>query len=393
MQLLRFLQSKKAPWLLAALAALVGLLAGIGGPAITQAQPRSASARMATSSDLYGLSIFTNNAQDPPGPGWKFIPYSTYTQMGVNWVRFEIELSAPMQTLDDSTTKLHYETMFSQLHAAGLKVMVLLDYGTLSSEYDDNHVAYSWQCFLDALYFPWVNCDGFVGTAQDYDNDMAHQASILANMGADAPDAYEVWNEPDNPREYVPPQVYTGLYDAVQAAVHAVPGSGPVATGGLNRAADVQDPAAPTSWPSQTSVYATADAIGLHPYGYVSSHYCHCYPTAGLLDNVYSTWQKFLAAEQNSAASIWFTEYNFSWDTKWDNPNDQALAMQDVYSWAKTNNVRVFWYGAQDNPPLVPFTGIFTYDGTPVTLSTPVMCGGPQMTEEGVYQASANGSC
>jgi hypothetical protein len=342
-----------------------------------------------SASSLYGTSILISSND----PGWKFIPYTTYSQMGVTWVRMEVTTNAPTQTLTDPQVLQSYQTIFSQLHAAGLKVMILLDYDTLGAEYDLLNQSYPWQCFLETKILPSLNCNGFLGTAQEYDNDMAQQASILANLGADAPDAYEVWNEPDNSRWYIPPQTYTGLYDAVQAAVHAVAGSGPVVTGGLNAAIDVQSPGKAGSWPSQTSVYANADVVGLHPYGYVSQNYCLCYQRAGWLDTVNTSWTQFLRAQGNPNAPLWFTEYNFTWQNNVNSPVDSALAIQDVYSWAKINGVRVFWYSAQDNPPAVSYLGIFNVDGTPKTLSTPVMCGGPQTTEEGVYQGSAAGSC
>jgi hypothetical protein len=344
----------------------------------------------ANSASLYGVGILTATSQFPR-PGTTFIPYATYSQMGASWVRIEIILNAPAHTLDDSKTLQIYQSAIAQLHAAGLKVLALLDYGTLPAEYDALNVSYPWQCFLQIK--PSVSCLGFVGTPQEYDNDMAHQASILANLGPDAPDAFEVWNEPDNSRWYVPPINYTGLYSAVQAAVHAVAGSGPVVTGGLVTAIDMQTPGKLGSWASQTTVYATADAVGLHPYGYVSQNYCQCYPRAGWLDTVNTSWIAFLRAQGNPNASLWFTEYNYTADSTQNNPLDRALGIQDVYSWAKVNNIRVFWFNAQDYPPTAPYSGIFNADGTPVTLSSPVPCGGPQTTEEAVYQASAAGLC
>jgi|GEM_PF-2609079 hypothetical protein len=332
---------------------------------------------------LYGLNIPLNG----------IIPVITYSQMGASWVRIEIDTNAPDHTLDDPNVLHYFQTVISQLHAAGLQVLALLDYGTLGAEYDENHGVYPWQCFLETSPPPSVNCQGFKGTAQDYDNDMAHQAGILAQLGAAAPDAYEIWNEPDNPRWYVPPQTYTGLYDAAQAAIHAVAGSGPVLTGGLNMAVDLQSPGKPGSWPSQTSVYANADAVALHPYGYVSHNYCGCYPSAGWLDNVRATWIMFLQAFHNGDAPIWFTEYNYTADPTQNNNVDRALGIQDVYSWAKANNIRVFWFNAQDELPLLPYIGIFNVDGTPAALSSPVTCGVPQATEMAVYYASAAGLC
>jgi hypothetical protein len=373
----------------AGLAGQTGPSGGAGQPAPLGTGGVPAPIPSARQSSLYGVSIVVNSNE----PGWKFIPYTTYSQMGATWVRLEATTNAPYQTLTDPQVLRSYQTLFSQLHAASLKIMILLDYDTLGAEYDARNQVYPWQCFLETIRPPAINCNGFKGTAQEYDNDMAQQAGVLANLGVDAPDAYEVWNEPDNPKWYVPPQVYTGLYHAVQSAVHAVAGSGPVVTGGLNMAIDVQSPDKAGSWSSQTSVFATADVVALHPYGYVSHNYCQCYPRAGWLDTVDTSWTRFLRAQGNWHAPLWFTEYNYTWQNNIDNPVNSALGIQDVYSWAKANGVRVFWFSGQDNPPGVAYLGIFTAAGTPTTLSTPVMCGGPRITEEGVYQASAAGLC
>jgi len=344
---------------------------------------------------LYGLSIPYNDGSGtiPPPPGWQFVPFSTWAQIGATWVRLEIDTVPLNGTLDSHKAVVYYQNMLHNLHAAGLKVMALVDYETLPNDYDTLHQLYPWQCFLQLK--PSVDCLGFIGTPQEYENDFARQASILANLGADAPDAYEIWNSPDAPNFYIPPDTYTNLYTAAQAAVHAVSGSGPVVAGGLGTFVDELHPGQSGSWASQTGVYRVADVVGINVYGFVSQSYCECYTSAGWLDSLKSNWIAFLQSQGNAGAPIWFTESDFTYDAHENNNVDRALGIQDVFSWAKINNIRVFWFHGQDyyNPGQATYSGLYQLNGTPASLSSPVFCGAPQTTEPALYQASAAGLC
>jgi len=386
------------------LALLLALALPLGSLAPGSAASRPAPAQHArpiphqVNTALYGLSIPNNDGSGvmPSPPGWKFLPFSTWRDLGATWVRIELDTTPLGGSLDASKALRYYHNMLHNLHAAGLKVMALIDYETLANDYDSQHHLYPWQCFIQQ-YHPKIKCTGFDGTPQEYINDFTRQATLLANLGADAPDAYEIWNGPDGANFYIPAATYTDLYTSVQTAVHALTPSATVVTGGLNTPADQANPGMPGSWTSQAAVYSTADAAGINAYTYVSQNYCGCYWTSGWLDGLKSNWDAFLKSRGNPNARVWFTEYNITWHRGINNNVKRALGIEDVYSWAKINNVPVFWYHGQDyyNPDKIKITysGLYHMDGTLAALDSPVVCGAPQTTEVGVYQASVAGLC
>jgi hypothetical protein len=187
--------------------------------------------------ELYGLNIDPRNGLgDPSG--------AQLASIGAGMVRFTFKDETGGVEPDPSRVAL-YRSKIADYHAHGIKALVLLNYETATGfpAWSDDPIAWA------------VYRARFSARAQ----------RIAAELGA--VDAYEIWNEPDepNPRpEYapnIPAHIYGELLRDSYFAIKAVSNAA-VIIGGL-------DSGDPSYLVNARNAVGTlyADGVGIHPYG------------------------------------------------------------------------------------------------------------------------------
>jgi len=249
--------------------------------------------------NLYAINVDSANPAGNPTAG-------QLVALGVRWVRIEWKADRGYSL---------YDPVIAAYRAAGLKVLLLVDYSTVQPKPAWNAGDAAWQNYLPAF--------------------IAKVRELAAHYG-DGVDAWEIWNEPDlfaPVAGYDPgvPARWFGimLRDAVEAIRPL--SSRPIVAGGLAS----RDPGYLTSARAAVGTL-TVDAVGVHPYEErVPSNYPT--PTWGR-GNMSDLLDRYLAF----GLPLWITEIGIN------EPARQADYLQNVFELARDRYGAsvpvVFWF-------------------------------------------------
>lgn len=188
-------------------------------------------------------SLYCGMNIDPGNSQYGNPPVSAITQVNATWVRIEFQ---------DASTGAQpqqyplYDPVVDGYVAAGIHVLMILDYSTYPGNPGSSGSLDQWQA---------------------YAKDFSERASAIASHYGDKVAAYEIWNEEDLSGSggydpYISPDSYAYL---LQSAYNAVKGASTayVVMGGLASG----NPGYVSSVLQSNSGNLFADAVGLHPYG------------------------------------------------------------------------------------------------------------------------------
>lgn len=258
----------------AGLAGCVGALDGPGSGAGDEAAPKGPAEDAATCEAaealLFGVNIDPANPAAAPSP-------EEVRALGARWVRIEWKRELGFD---------FYDPLIAGYRDAGIRVLLLVDYtstpvGKPSSAAPDEE----WSGYLA---------------------EFAATAAELAEHYRDGVDAWEIWNEPDQPPEPgydpgVPARVFGPLLRDASAAIRPR-SSRPLVVGGLSSGQSsyyLECLAAVGGW-------LDYDAVGVHPYGKQPDGYDQASGTGSLG----AFYDEFLAV---SGLPLWVTEFG-TWD-------------------------------------------------------------------------------
>jgi CARDB len=259
--------------------------------------------------NLYAINVDSANPAGNPTA-------AQLVALGVRWVRIEWKA--------DRAYSL-YDPVIAAYRAAGLRVLLLVDYSTVAPKPAWNAGDTAWQNYLPA----------FIAKVQE----------LAAHYG-DGVDAWEIWNEPDlfaPVAGYDPgvPARWFGimLRDAVEAIRPL--SSRPIVAGGLAS----RDPTYLTSARAAAGTL-TVDAVGVHPY---EERVPSSYPTPtwgrGNMSDLLDGYLAF-------GLPLWITEIGIN------EPTRQADYLQNVFELARDRYGAsvpvVFWFCWSDGM-VMPF--------------------------------------
>jgi hypothetical protein len=249
--------------------------------------------------NLYGINIDPANALGNPSA-------AQLVALGARWVRIEWKAERGYSL---------YDPVIAAYRAAGLRVLLLVDYSSAPPKPAWNAGDAAWQNYLP----------GFIAKVRE----------LAAHYG-DGVDAWEIWNEPDlfAPVPGYDPGVPAAHFGAMlRDAVSAIRplSSRPIIAGGLA-----------SRDPNYLSIARaavgglTVDAIGVHPY---ETRAPDNYPTltwgSGNMDDLFDRYLAF-------GLSLWVTEIGIN------EPARQADYLQNVYLLARDRYGAsvpvVFWF-------------------------------------------------
>jgi polysaccharide biosynthesis protein PslG len=196
----------------------------------------------AVASDVIGLNV--------PGDG---TGVDTVADLGAHWVRVEL-VDGSMGTDLDANTAARFSATLDAYHARGASVLVIADYGSLGGNPGFGYGA---------------ACAGWSEWRAAW---LARIATVASRFGSRI-DAWEIWNEPDQPMlacgapEYNPGMPAAEYGPLLRDAYQAIRGAGagaPIVTGGLDsgQVHYITDAAAAAGG-------LFADGVSIHPYGVV----------------------------------------------------------------------------------------------------------------------------
>jgi hypothetical protein len=249
--------------------------------------------------NLYAINIDPANPAGNPTAG-------QLLALGARWVRIEWKADRGYSL---------YDPVIAAYRAAGLRVLLLVDYATVQPKPAFNAGDAAWQNYLPA----------FIAKVRE-----------LAGHYGDGVDAWEVWNEPDlfapvagyDPG--VPAQHFGAMLRDAVVAIRPL-SSRPIVAGGLAS----RDPSYLTN--ARAAVGGlTVDAIGVHPY---EERVPATFPTptwgAGNMSDLLDRYLTF-------GLPLWITEIGIN------EPARQADYLQNVYQLARDRYAQsipvVFWF-------------------------------------------------
>jgi len=220
---------------------LLSLAAALGGCTIGEnIEPPKAPHRAARTAGLFGLNVQADGARA-----------DTVSDLGARWVRVElIDGSTGTELAPDAAAR--FGAVLDDYHARGMSVLVIYDY----SSYGGN-----------AGFGPDGACGDWEGFRAGW---TARLRRVSEQFGARV-DAWEIWNEPDQPilpcdsGDYnpgIPASSYGVLLSDAYAAVRDGGSTAPIITGGLD--------SGQVSYILQAGAAAgglAADGVAIHPYG------------------------------------------------------------------------------------------------------------------------------
>jgi hypothetical protein len=267
----------------------------------------------------YGMNIDPANPKGNPAA-------KTLKAAGVRWVRIEYKSSKGYAL---------YDPLIAAHRAAGLKVLLLVDYASVPGKPASDASASQWTAYL-ALFDK-----GLAGIAKHYGNGV---------------DAWQVWNEPDLPKQpgYDPgvPAAHFGKLLAAAVKTIGLHSTRPVIGGGLASGSTSYVAAA-----VKAAGPLTVDALAVHPYGQRAPD---DWPHAGWgFGNMSSLLKAYLALGK----PVWISEIG----TDVTSPSTfQADYLQNVYLLAKQLGKQVpvvFWFCWSDG--MVSPYGVLDAQGKP----------------------------
>ena len=273
-------------------------------------------------------------------------------ELGVGWVRLDIEWSNVQRVGPDSYDFSDYDRVVKAVIAHRLRPLVILDY---TPEW-----ARSGECAGTPFCHP-RNPDEFGSYAHAV-------AARYAGLGVRN---WEIWNEPNLSQYYAPkpdPAGYAALLKAAYAGIKSVDAGAVVITGGTAPTQTADDGSTIRSVDFLSAVYdagakGSFDAVAQHPYTFPYTP-DHAYPGGAWGD--LSVLHSIMVAHGDGGKRIWSTEYGaptdgpgnlVSTDVRQVYPDSshvseglQALIVRDAvtrlrsYPWAGP----MFWYSYQD---------------------------------------------
>jgi hypothetical protein len=290
----------------------------------------------ATEPVLYGLNV--------PADGGGA---ATVSDLGASWVRLELVDDSRSTALDPAVAARLTATV-DDYHARGVNVLLLVDYSSLGGN---------------------AGFGAGRGACGDWGG---YRAAWLARLGHVAVqlgsriDAWEIWNEPDQPllacnsggyNPGIPAAEYGTLLRDAYITIRNTGAGAPVVTGGLD-SGNVQyivegANAASGLW---------ADGVSIHPYGVVpDASWC---PDPG--EDLNCDWGTLGGKIDEYGAStgvpVWVTE----WGLKTTDTQHAAAYLADGYAAFASrggNVAHAFWFCESD--AMVPPFGLTFADGTP----------------------------
>jgi hypothetical protein len=219
---------------------------------------------------------------------------ATAEDLGPSWVRLELVDGSTGDTLDPGVAA-RFSATLDDYHARGISALVLVDYSSLGGNAG----------FGDG--------EGACGDWDGYRAAWLSRLSVVASQFGDRVDAWEIWNEPDQPLLHcgedgynpgIPSDQYGALLRDAYLAIRDAGAGAPIVTGGLD-SGNVQyiiEAANATNglW---------ADGVSIHPYGVVpDASWCpdpgedlNCdWGTLGGKVDEYSGW---------TGLPVWITEW------------------------------------------------------------------------------------
>jgi hypothetical protein len=189
------------------------------------------------SSELFGLNVPADGSHA-----------DVASDLGARWARLELVDDSYGGELDPGVAARLASTL-DDYHARGIRVLVLVDYATLAGYPGFGH---------------GTPCGDWIGWRDMW---LARIATV-AQQFADRVDAWEVWNEPDQPMlgcgdgGYNPGMPAYQYGFLLRGAYYALASGAPIVTGGLDsgQVSYVRDASA-----AADGLYA--DAVAIHPYG------------------------------------------------------------------------------------------------------------------------------
>ena len=173
---------------------------------------------------------------DPSHPGGD-APLAKLQDLGVEWVRIGFK---------DTSGFVVYDPVVNQLHAAGIKILMILHYETEPGMPDKEAPDPEWDAYIDSF--------------------AARCGNIAQHFGLQV-DAYQIWNEQDHPGEPgYKPGIRASVFGRMLAEASGVlraPGVGTIIGGGSSAGSTTHYLDARNSLGGSLPV----DAIAVHPYG------------------------------------------------------------------------------------------------------------------------------
>lgn len=282
--------------------------------------------------EIYGLNVAADGSRA-----------AIASDLGTSWVRLELVDGSTGDALAPGVAARLTATL-DDYHARDASVLLLVDYSSLGGNAGFGACG-DWRGYRRA----WL----------------ARLGRVAAQLGSRV-DAWEIWNEPDQPllacgeagyNPGIPAAEYGPLLRDAYAAIRNAGSSAPIVTGGLD-SGNVQyilegANAAGGLW---------ADGVSVHPYGVVpDARWC---PDPG--EDLNCDWGTLGGkVDEYTAATglpVWITE----WGLKTTDTRHAAAYLADGYAAFASRGSRVahaFWFCASD--AMVPPFGLTFRDGTP----------------------------
>jgi hypothetical protein len=320
--------------------------------------------------DFYGIAAGSSMPSLPPEELDRQL--SGMAELGVSWVRFDIEWSqvggAGAGLYDWSAT----DRVVAAAAAKGLRPLAILDYTP------------AWARTPDCT-------DGASCAPRDPAEFAAFAAAAATRYAGLGVRAWEIWNEPNLRQFYAPrpdPAGYTRLLQASSAAIRGVDPQAVVLTGGTAPAATAADGSTITATDFLRGIYAAGgagsfDAVAHHPYTFPYS------PVTAYSGGAWSdqaTLHRIMAQHGDGAKKIWATEYGaptggpgtqITKDARREHPASSYVSepLQAVIAVKAIRRYRkldwagpLFWYSYQDSgtdpASIENFFGLVRRDGS-----------------------------
>lgn len=286
----------------------------IGGPP----PPRIAAAT--TGDDLFGLNVPADGSHA-----------GVASDLGARWVRVElVDESFDSELSDEAAARL--AATLDDYHARDIRVLLLVDYGSLGGYPGFGH---------------GTPCGDWIGWRDTW---LARVGSVAQRFG-DRVDAWEVWNEPDQPMlgchdgGYNPGMPAYQYGFLLRGAYYAIGGSAPIVTAGFDSGlVSYVDDA------SNAAEGLYADAVAIHPYGVGLAIWC---PDPGEgLNCAFGTLDGKLDEYANATGlPVWITELGI--DTA--DSYHQADYITGMYRELANRGVAHAFYFAASDAMVAPF--------------------------------------
>jgi hypothetical protein len=300
------------------------------------ASPTGTITAAARGPELYGLNVFADGGGS-----------ATAEDLGASWVRVELVDGSTGDQLDPAVAARYLATL-DDYHARGASVLLLVDYSSLGGNAG------------------WGDGEGACGDWAGYRAGWLARLANVARLLGDRVDAWEIWNEPDQPLLHcgeggynpgIPAAEYGALLRDAYLTLRDAGAAGTIITGGLD-SGNVQyivegAAAAGGLW---------ADGVSIHPYGVVpDASWCpdpgedlNCeWGTLGGKVDEYTAW---------TGLPVWITE----WGLKTSDTAHAAHYLADGYAAFASRGAlapHAFWFCESD--AMVPPFGLTFADGSP----------------------------